>query len=273
MSRPLRLEFPDALYHVTARGNNRQAIHRDDIDRERHLELLAHVVDRFGWLLHAYCLMNNHYHLLIETPLPNLSSAMRQLNGVYAQRFNRRHDRVGHVFQARFAALLVQHERHLLGVARYIVLNPVRAGLVSHPADWPWSSYRATVGLAPVPGFLTVRWLHAQFGGGSSGREAFARFVTDALPEARPTAVGQIYVGDERFAEAHAPCAAVEEVPRPHWQPTRPELAELFAAHGDTAIATAYRHYGYTLREIAAHRGVHYATISRRLKALERNAT
>ena len=141
MARPLRIEFEGALYHVTSRGNARQAIFLDDEDRERFLERLGKVVDRFGWLCHAYCLMTNHYHLLLETPAANLSRGMQLLNGTFTQAFNRRHGRVGHVLQGRFKGILVEKESHLLELARYVVLNPVRAGVVRHPREYGWSSY------------------------------------------------------------------------------------------------------------------------------------
>jgi len=133
MARPLRIEFPGTVYHVTSRGNARQNVVADDRDRNRFLSVLAQVVDRYGWLCHAYCLMDNHYHLLIETPQPNLSLGMRQLNGRYTQMYNRRHERVGHLFQGRFTAILVEKEAHLMELCRYVVLNPVRAKAVAHP--------------------------------------------------------------------------------------------------------------------------------------------
>jgi REP element-mobilizing transposase RayT len=156
MARPLRIEYPGAVYHVTSRGNARQDIAADDRDRSQFLATLAHVVDRYGWLCHAYCLMGNHYHLLLETPQPNLSLGMRQLNGRYTQTYNQRHGRVGHLFQGRFAAILVEKETHLLELCRYVVLNPVRAKLVPHPRLWMWSSYRATAGEVQAPQWLTT---------------------------------------------------------------------------------------------------------------------
>lgn len=136
MSRPLRLEFPGAIHHVTARGNARGDIFPDDEDRSLFLAVLAEAVIRFGWLCHAYCLMDNHYHLLIETPHGNLSPGMRQINGVYTQRFNRCHARTGHLFQGRFKAILVERDSYLLELCRYIVLNPVRAGMVTDIDDY-----------------------------------------------------------------------------------------------------------------------------------------
>jgi len=126
MARPLRIEYEGAVYHVTARGNARSDIYLSDSDRELFLDALAYVVDRFGWVCHAYCLMDNHYHLMIETPQANLSRGMGQLNGIYTQRFNRKHDRVGHVYQGRFKSIVVDKESYLLELSRYVVLNPVR---------------------------------------------------------------------------------------------------------------------------------------------------
>ncbi|MGH7826702.1 MAG: transposase [Candidatus Binatia bacterium] len=164
MARPLRLEFPGAIYHLTSRGNARQKMFFGDGDRELFLNILARVVSRYGWLCHGYCLMENHYHLLVETPKANLSRGMRQLNGIYTQSFNRRHHRVGHLFQGRFKAILVEKECYLLELCRFIVLNPVRVKSKSQVQAWEWSSYRATAGLAPTREFLTTDWVLGQFG-------------------------------------------------------------------------------------------------------------
>ena len=135
MIRPLRIEYPGAIYHITSRGNARERIFLEDADRLIFLEILGSVVKKYNWLCHAYCLMDNYYHALIETPDPNLSLGMRQLNGVYTQSFNRRQSRVGHVFQGRYKSILVQKDEHLLELCRYIVLNPVRAGMVNQPKE------------------------------------------------------------------------------------------------------------------------------------------
>ncbi len=147
MSRPLRLIYAGALYHITARGNRREAIFIDDQDRALFNSLLEEVVARFGWRIHAWCQMTNHYHLLVETPQANLPQGMRQLNGNYANAFNRSHHREGHVFQGRYKAILVQRNTHLLELSRHVVLNPVRAGMVSTAGEWQWSSYRQTAAL------------------------------------------------------------------------------------------------------------------------------
>ncbi len=151
MTRPLRLEFPGALYHVTARGNARQEIYLCDEDRERFVQLLAEEVKQQGWICYAYCLMDNHYHLLFETPSANLCKGMQRFNGRYTQYFNRFHQRVGHVFQGRYKSILVEKEVYLLELCRYVVLNPVRAKMVAAPGDWIWSSYMATCE-APIRG-------------------------------------------------------------------------------------------------------------------------
>ncbi len=146
MARPLRIEYPGAVYHITNRGNDKKDIFKDDQDRETFLKILALVNKRYHWLCHAYCLMDNHYHLMIETPDGNLSLGMRQLNGVYTQARNKRRNKTGHLFQGRYKAILIQKDTHLPEVCRYVVLNPVRAKMVEKPEDWKWSSYRATAG-------------------------------------------------------------------------------------------------------------------------------
>jgi REP element-mobilizing transposase RayT len=267
--RPLRLLVPDGIYHVTVRGNARGAVFLDDDDRLAFLDLLARVVDRFGWVLHAYCLMSNHYHLLVQTPRPNLSTSMRQLNGVYAQRFNKRRKRVGHLFQARFGAKLVQEEGYFLGAARYVILNPVRAQIVERPEDWPWSSYRATAGLDPRPPFLTISAILDQFTGAPDTRSAYRDYVARGIGLEAPDAIGDIYVSSEQFADHHAPNEQIEEIPRRQSHPVPPTLDQIFATHAADAPAIAYRDHGYTLKQIADHLGVHYSTISRRLRRLE----
>ncbi|MEF8792072.1 REP-associated tyrosine transposase [Thiohalorhabdus sp.] len=270
MARPLRIEYPGALYHVTARGNARDWIYLDDEDRQGLVDLLGEVVGSFNWALHAYCLMGNHYHLLVETPEANLGRGMRQLNGVYTQRFNRCHGRVGHVFQGRYKAILVEKEAYLLELARYIVLNPVRAGLVEEACDWPWSSCRATAGLDGRPPWLNVDWLLAAFStrADSAGAQ-YRRFVAEGVGRGSPwqELTGQVYLGSEAFVREAASREAAEasgEVPRPQRRPAPPPLTELAAAHPrDEAIARAYASGGYTLREIGEYFGLHYSRVSR----------
>lgn len=274
MARPLRIEYPGAVYHITSRGNARQAIFFDDADRRGFLEILARAVDRYNWLCHAYCLMDNHYHLLIETVDPTLSAGMRHLNGVYTQATNRRHARPGHLLQGRYKAILVEKDAHLLELARYIVLNPVRARMARSSKDWPWSSYRATAGLEPPASFLTTEWVLAQFGGTrSKAQRSYRRFVSAG----RGIRVweglrGQIYFGSDRFIAQHSPRGgeAFREIPRVQRLVSRPPIEDIFeAASEECAVVTAYREYGYRLKEIAEFLGVHYSTVSRRLKRQE----
>jgi putative transposase len=149
MSRPLRIQFPGALYHVTSRGDRREPIFVDDTDRAALLNVIAQAAQRFDFSALAYCLMGNHYHFVFHTGQANLSRSMRHINGVFTQTFNRRHGKVGHLFQGRFKSILVDRDSYLMEVCRYVELNPVRAGMVDHAQDWPWSSYRAHAGLAP----------------------------------------------------------------------------------------------------------------------------
>ena len=278
MSRPLRVHFPGGLYHVTARGNARHELFADDADCERFLGVLAAALSRYRLLCHAYCLMGNHYHLLLETPEANLSRAMRQLNGVYAQHFNRRHQRPGHVTEGRFHAQIVDRDAYFHEVCRYIVLNPVRAGLASHPRHWRWSSYRATVGEVRPPSFLTVDWvlsLHHATDRPEAERR-YARFVMAGLdpaePSWEPTQLRALPsgLGHAAVAGRAVPTSAISEIPRSQRLALRPPLEQLFAgARGrddrDARCVRAVREYGYTLRAIAAFLGVHYATVSRAL--------
>ena len=276
MARPHRIEFPGALYHVTARGDGREDIYFSDADRTAWLSVLADVCQRFDWVCHAWCQMTNHYHVVVETREANLSRGMRQLNGVYTQYVNRTYRRVGHVFQGRYKAILVEKDSYLLELARYVVLNPVRAGLVAKAGDWPWSSYRATTGEAPKPAWLETDWLLSQFGGGRAvavGRYVdFVRAGVDRPPvwdELR----GQVFLGSDDFLKrmrARLPQADRREVPRAQRRAVAPSLDE-YARRADRsrAMAQAYLDGCYTMKEIAAHFGVHYATVSRAVKREE----
>lgn len=175
MARPLRIELSGGLYHVTSRGDRREAIYLSDDDRAAWLSVFGKVCRRFNWICHAWCQMTNHYHVVVETPEGNLSRGMRQLNGVYTQYVNRAHRRVGHVFQGRYKAILVEKDSYLLELARYVVLNPVRAGVVVEAGEWHWSSYRMMVGEAPWPEWLATGWLLGQFG--QTARVAVPRYI------------------------------------------------------------------------------------------------
>jgi putative transposase len=154
MPRPPRPQFPDAVYHVGVHAGWRESLFRRDSDRDIYFWLLDGVVDEFGWECIAYCLLTTHLHLLVQTPRPNISAGMQRLNSQYAQGFNRRYGRRGHVVESRFWSELAEDDRQLLAVARYIAMNPVAAGACLRPEDWPWSSYRATAGYVAAPRLL-----------------------------------------------------------------------------------------------------------------------
>jgi REP element-mobilizing transposase RayT len=271
MARPLRIEFPGALYHITSRGDRGEAIFEDDADREMFLRVVAEVVERYRWICHAFCLMTNHYHLVIETLEGNLSRGMRQLNGVYTQASNRRHRRTGHLFQGRFKGILVERDAYLLEVSRYVVLNPVRAGMVDAPGDWPWSSYRAMIGTAPVPKWLAVDALLGRFGEArKTARRRYQRFVWEGTGRAIWGELRQqIYLGDEAFVQRMQAEARIggdpSSVARAQRRPPAPTLAGIVARHPerDAAILAAYATGAYGYREIAEHFGLHLATVRR----------
>lgn len=240
MARPLRLEFAGALYHVTARGNAQANIFVDDVDRSQFLDLLGIEITQQGWRCFAYCLMDNHYHLLIETPEANLVAGMRHFNGVYTQRFNRRHSRAGHLFQGRYKSIVVDKESYGLELCRYLVLNPVRARMVKQPENWQWSSYCATAGKAPAPSWLEVGWLLGQFGARDPAG-AYERFVHQGLGQGSPWAKlrGQIWLGNEAFLqrmERLVQGKPVANVPRSQHRPARPTAAAVTAL-----VLSAYR--------------------------------
>lgn len=271
MARPLRLEFAGALYHVTSRGDRQEAIYETDADRARFLAILAGVCGQYHWYCPAYCLMDNHYHLLIETPEGNLSRGMRQLNGNYTQATNRAHQRVGHVFQGRYKAILVDKDSYLLELARYIVLNPVRAGMVRSAKDWPWSSYRSTVGTQPKPNWLTTDGLLAGFGRRKSAAiAAYKRFVSVGRGQPSPLEQlqNQIFLGDEQFVASLQrridDDKELSEIPSSQRR-AAPRALDYYAKSCKTrneAIVAAYANGGYTLKEVGDYFNLHYSTVS-----------
>ena len=273
MARPLRIEYEGAVYHVTSRGNAGEDIFRDDAGRVRFLKVLGVAVERFGWICHAYCLMTNHYHLLIETPEPNLSRGMKHLNGVYTQWFNRRHSRAGHLVQGRFKAILVEKESYLLELVRYIVLNPVRAKLVRSASDWPWSSYHAAAGQTAPPDFLTTAWILSQFADDpATAIHAYRTFVEqgrniDAWEDLR----AGMLLGTDTFVESLKPLlrdvSANREIRREERLAARPSLEELFVDVSgkptrNKRIHLAIRKYEYKLKEVGDYLGLSSPTIS-----------
>ncbi len=286
MARPLRIEYAGAVYHVTSRGNEKKPVFKNDQDRENFLNTVQHVNKRYNWICHAYCLMTNHYHLLIETPEGNLSLGMRQLNGVYTQLFNKYHGRSGHLFQGRYKAILIQKDSHLLEVCRYVVLNPVRARIVEAPEDWKWSSYLATAGKAEPHPCLTKDWVLGQFSRKRDKAEKeYRQFVQWGIGKKTiwTEVRGQALLGEDDFVDKLTDYLKkhkdIPEIPRSQRYSTRPSLAVLLPDsvmnnHRKLMkkVSEAVEKYGYHQSELARHVAVHYSTISRWLREYE-NAT
>jgi REP element-mobilizing transposase RayT len=273
MARPLRIEFPDGYYHVTSRGNQRAKTFLNDADRREWLAIVHQVAERFHWRVYAYCQMGNHYHLLVRTPEPNLARCMRHLNGIYTQRFNRQHHRCGHLLQGRYHAVIVDDQSYLLEVIRYVLLNPVRAGMVSIAADWPWSSYLSTTGESATPSWLAASDVLTYFSNDTrKALSAFRAFVHAGISATSPwSALSQeIYLGDEAFIERiQARMLDTRrrdaEIPRTQRLQRTDSLAEIFVSANtvSSGVLTAYRSGRFTMRQIAEHLGVHYCTVSR----------
>ncbi len=240
---------------------------------------------QFNWICHAYCLMDNHFHLLIETPDGNLSKGMRQLNGVYTQSSNRRYKRSGHLFQGRYHAVLVDRDAYFLELARYTTLNPVRAGMVKQPGNWPWSSYKAMVGAVKSPSWLTTKAILALFSNHQKlAKKRYKRFVIEGIGKESiwKNLNRQIYLGSESFIEQMQAKLEKElpdvNIPQAQQRPPASSLQEIHAKHGnrDHAIVAAYETGEYSYHQIAAYFGLYFTTVgeivrkTRRLKATRR---
>jgi putative transposase len=268
MARPLRIEFPGATHHVTSRGNERRDIFLCDEDRLAFLEFLGQASRRFGWILTAWVLMTNHFHLVVQTPQPNLSRGMHWLNSKYAGWFNAKYRRAGHLFQGRFKSFLIEKETYFAEVLRYVVLNPVRAGMVARPEDYRWSSYCATSGLDPAPGWFDAGTALEPFGG--AGPIAQARYRSYVL-----TRIGSedrlwdqlihgVFLGSEDWAKKVR--AEVERKPRSTDHPRsqraigRPKMHAVLTAvarAARTAVDSIRKTRGHALRALIAWIGWH----------------
>jgi putative transposase len=295
MARPLRIEFPGALYHVISRGNERKPIARDELDRQKRLEWLKRTVESYGWRLHAFVLMRNHEHLFLETPEPNVSAGMQYLNGSYTSYFNRRHRRCGHLFQGRFKGHLIEEQGYFLEVSRYIHLNPVRAKAVTRPEEYPYSSYPGYVRVGRAVRWVTYTRVLGEFGhSATQARRAYGRFVRSGVAEPPPSpfagAVGALLVGSDgfiarmrRLLRERSDDDALPQLTHLKPRPTVDEIAEVVAAHFGhdrslwqpgrrvddasraVAVYVARRRFGYSSKAVAAclgyrgHGGVHNA--------------
>ncbi|HYK03780.1 MAG TPA: transposase [Thermoanaerobaculia bacterium] len=246
MARPLRIDVPGALHHVTSRGNERRRIFRSNRDREAFLQLLGEAVKRFGWSVTAWVLMENHFHLVIQTPEANLSRGMQWLNGTYADWFNRRHERSGHLFQGRFKSFIIESGTYCAEVLRYVVLNPVRAKMVARPEEYRWSSYRATAGLEAAPPWLDLAAVYAQFHPDQPrAQAAYTEYVmakVDSSERLWDQAINGIYLGGEEWAKRMR--TIVESRPRSTDHPVkhrsvgRPTVQKVIAAVAETGAET-----------------------------------
>lgn len=182
MARPLRIEYPGAFYHITSRGNERRNIFRDDKEREQFLSYFGTATERYKAVIHVYCLMSNHYHLLLEMPLGNLSQIMHHINGAYTTYFNKRHKRSGHLFQGRYKAIVVDKDEYAAELSRYIHLNPVRAGIVKTPDEYPWSGYRYYSGKRKRPEWLVLDFILSYFGKDTlEAQKGYRKFVNEVI--------------------------------------------------------------------------------------------
>jgi putative transposase len=279
MSRPVRIEFPGATYHITSKGSKGQTIFHDREDRAVFLNILDNVVSRFSWLVHSYVLMDEHFHLVVEVLEANLSKGMRQLNGVYTQHYNRRHHEDGPIFHGRFKSVLFEKNTYLLPVCRHVVLNPVRLGTPSQLNRYRWSSFRATTGTTKTPSFLHTSDLLAEFSKQDKvSRQKFREYVEDGIGCDSPLQErsNQVLLGSAKFVREMQPVLqGVKIVKRgPKQARRRRSLSALFRTVDTKArsernelIRRAYLEYGYTLMDIGEHLGLHYTTVSKIVNA------
>ncbi len=301
MARPLRLELPGAVYHLTTLGNAGQPVFREAEDSALFLEIVGQACERFDWRCLAYCLLPDRYHLVVETRRATLARGMRQINGRYTQAFNRRRGLGGHLFQGRYRAVMVEKPGFVAAVCSETLRRPLELGLTGDAAAWRWSSCRATLGRLPpgraAPDWLAVKDVLALFGDGPAvdGPEVDGQPTSDlatarrrfeaALRETEGPSVWenlrhQVFLGSEAFVAEMRERARTEagrrgslaEIPKAQWQAPPPPL-ERFAAEAasrDEAMARAYLSGAYSQGSIAAHFGVHYSTVSRAVRRFEK---
>lgn len=274
MPRPPRLSIHGATYHVMARGNRKQLIFHSDRDRAKFLAIVSDSVERYGALLLAYCLMGNHFHLIVTTPRGNISAFMRQVNGVFTQYSNWRHQQVGHLLQGPFKAVIIESDIHLLTAVAYVLNNPVQAGRVSTASAWRWSSFRATAGLSAAPPFLSLEWIGRLFPAESRAESQylFEKFMNGKRDGPSYLQLSVPAVGSEAFMKRVRSYVGemlfTRHVPRSYKALFRPSLGELFRdVRSKTErwlmIERAHAVHGYRLSEIARSLALHPGSVSR----------
>ena len=284
MARPLRIQYPDAFYHVTSRGNERKPVFRTQADRRRFLSYLESAHERYGAIIHAYCLMDNHYHLLIETPRGNLSQILHYLNGAYTTYFNTKRRRSGHLFQGRYKSILVEKDAYCQELSRYIHLNPVRTGLAESPARYPWSSYPSYVGMAKRPSWLTTEFILSQFGRSdeeakANYREFVEKYMSVGLRNPLKDVVASTFLGSNAFVVSvkqklgEMRKTSLRDVPALRALRSGPTLDEIGQAamsvvgrdshhFRDLCLYLSHEHGGFTLNQIGEHHGMKGSAVS-----------
>lgn len=284
MSRPLRIQYAGALYHITSRGNNRKKIFLSRNDYQNFLIILSDVTKRYNWVCYAYCLMPNHYHLLIKTLDPNLAIGMRQLNGKYTQSFNVKHKKVGHLFQGRYKSILVQDERYLYQLIRYIVLNPLKANLVKLLNLWPWSSHKEMIGAGEASKYFSKKQALLLFDKDpEQAKNVYIEHIKAKISneKAWEDLKGGLVLGSYEFLDSIKRFlkekSEVIEIPKRERFANRPGLRELFdedkltKKQRNEVVYLAYIEYGYTLTEIGRHLDMHYTSVSKIVRKMEKS--
>jgi putative transposase len=271
MARPLRIAYPGAWYHVTSRGNEQKDIFKSRRDREKFLDYLASATERYGAAIHCYCLMSNHYHLLLETPDGNLSQIMRHINGAYTTYFNIKRKRAGHLFQGRFKSILIEADEYAMDLSRYIHLNPVRAGMSGDPGEYSWSSYKSYIGQSKAPAWLKTDFILGYFGKSvTESGEKYRAFVKELMGKVYDSplqgTIGTAVLGTPGFVdtvkETHVGKRELaRDLPALRQLSIRPSLEEIVTAV-DTVLGTdkklarqvgmylCHRYSGERVREI-----------------------
>ena len=289
MARPLRIEYPGAFYHVTSRGNERKDVFKSRKDREQFLSYLESAVVRYGALIHTYCLMDNHYHLLLETPAGNLSQIMRHINGAYTTYFNVKRKRYGHLFHGRYKAILVEADEYATELSRYIHLNPVKVAIVTKPEEYEWSSYRYFIDMFAPPAWLTKYFILGFFSGKA---KSYQEFVSDAINQEIDSPLNQVIattiLGNSDFvremsqlrlgeSRSDRDMPAVRVLNRPRVDEIIKIVAKVIddqALAKKVCIYFCHRHSGARLREIGEQFGLNDAAVtqaSRRMRVAYEN--
>lgn len=274
MARPLRIEYPGAFYHITSRGNAKQNIFKTKNDFIDFLNILNENIERYNWKCYAYCLMSNHYHLLIKTLDPNLSQGMRQLNGIYTQKFNYKHKTVGHLFQGRYKAILIDEEKYFYELVRYIVLNPVRANMVKIPGNYPWSSHREMLANNEY-GIIDREDVLNRF----DGVQEYEKYINQKIEDRDiwEDLKGGLVLGSINFVENIKKYISKESkksanIKKIEKHVGRPTLSEMFDGkysdrkERNELIYKAFRDYGYSLSEIGREVGLHNSFVGKIVK-------